>query len=66
MKVMNFSFICALILMMGSLGLIQTEPHPKLNFRKPILDKPRRLEGDEGLTNYILVKYGKNVDFSWA
>ena len=66
MKDMNFSFICALILMMGSLGLIQTEPHPKLNFRKPLLDKPRRLEGDEGLTNYILVKYGKNVDFSWT
>ena len=66
MKDMNFSFICALILLMGSLALIQTKPYPKLNFRKLLLDKPRELEGDEGLTNYILVKYGKNVDFSWT
>ena len=65
MKLMNFCFICALILMMGSLELISTEPYPKPNFGKPFLDKPRELEGEEGKANYMVIKYGIDVDFSW-
>ena len=62
---MNFSFICAMIFMMGSLDLIHTEPYPKSNFEKHFLNKPRKLEGEEGKTNYMVIKYGIDVDFSW-
>ena len=61
MKAMNFSFICSLIFMIGSLALIHTEPYPKLSFGIPFLDKPRGLEE---VANYIVVKYNSDVTFS--
>lgn len=62
MKEITFSFISALIFMMGSLNLIQTEPYSKLNFWKPLLNKPRKLEGG---TNYIAMVYEKTIGLSW-
>ena len=59
MKLMNFSFICAMIFMMGSLDLIHTEPYPEPNLGKPFLVKPRKLQQ----SNYIVIKYNSNVNF---
>ena len=59
MKLMNFSFICAMIFMMGSLDLIHTEPYPESNLGMPFFDKPRKLQQ----SNYIVIKYNSNVKF---
>ena len=63
MKLMNFSFIFALIFMMGSLDLIHTEPYPKLNLEKPFLNEARKLSPKcEGCIRII---YGSDATFSY-
>ena len=59
MKLINFSFIYAMILMVVSLNLIHTEPNPKLNLGKLFPNKPRKLEGN----NYVVIEYGSEVTF---
>ena len=63
MKLMNFSFIFALIFMMGSLDLIHTEPYPKLNLEKPFLNKARKLSPKCEVC--IRIIYGNNATFSY-
>ena len=63
MKLMNFSFIFALIFMMGSLDLIHTEPYPKLNLEKPFLNKARKLSPK--CNGCIRIIYGSNATFSY-
>ena len=63
MKLMNFSFIFALIFMMGSLDLIHTEPYPKLNLEKPFLNKARKLSPK--CDDCIRIIYGSDATFSY-
>ena len=59
MKLINFSFICAMIFMIGP-SLIHTESNPELNLGKPFPDKPRKLQQ----SNYIVIEYGSDITFS--
>ena len=63
MKLMNFSFIFALIFMMGSLDLIHTEPYPKLNLEKPFLNKARKLS--QKCDGCIRIIYGSDATFCY-
>ena len=62
MKLINLSFICALIFMIGSFILINAEPYPKLNFEKPFHEKLRRLACSSSSSNNMLyLKYDSDI-----
>ena len=71
MKLMNFSFIYALIFIICSLDLIHTSPKPKLDMGKPSFIKAKELDENEkdfrrldercGNNNYMIIYLNENA-----